>query len=144
MSKWHDDTLLDLLPDTRLASLGPARHVSRRRQQLGASCHSTANRAQAENATQARNPIDSLDVSAPQSVHVAMDHNAPSPTFKIGDLVVARTSDQGLTAGEYYTVVDWTFNAMEFGVYVAYVLQPAGDGEQLTVRNLHLLVEHTE
>lgn len=73
-----------------------------------------------------------------------MDHNAPSPTFKIGDLVVARTSDQGLTAGEYYTVVDWTFNAMEFGVYVAYVLQPAGDGEQLTVRNLHLLVEHTE
>ena len=73
-----------------------------------------------------------------------MDHNAPSAPFNIGDLVVARTSAQGLIAGEFYTVTDRSFHAMEFGVYVAFALQPAAGGELLTVRDLHLLVEHTE
>ena len=73
-----------------------------------------------------------------------MDHNAPSTTFQVGDLVVARASEQGLIAGEYYTVTDLTFHAMTYGVYCAYEVEPAAGGERLSVRGLGQLVEHAE
>lgn len=63
-------------------------------------------------------------------------------TFKIGDLVQANTTAQGLASDTEYTVLDVIETRFAFGNFVCYVLtDPLDlDGTKIAVRNGHLLL----
>ena len=63
--------------------------------------------------------------------------------FQVGDLVVSRINEQGLTKGYEYVVVDVITSDLAFGTFVTYVVE---DDEErwFAVGNGHLVLDRTE
>lgn len=63
--------------------------------------------------------------------------------FQVGDLVVSRINEQGLTKGYEYEVVDVITTSYTWGVFVTYVLED-DEGRRFAVGNGHLVLGRVE